>query len=104
MDFFILIILPILFMLLLFFGTRNLMEYVYEAGAYTPLKFNLYVYIVMIVLLFIPIVNAAAFLSICIHILAKISEGEQGSHSGWKVRAGKRNWIYSMYKFFTKKI
>lgn len=98
------IILPIFLCLLLYTGTRNLIEFDFYNRNPRPLKFTVGTYLLVLMGVVIPGLNIAVAIALIIFFLCKISEGDDGDYDGWRLKEGKRNWIYSMYKLLTKKI
>lgn len=104
MKLFIFIVLPILLILALKLGIKNLITFSTNSMIYIPVQFKMYEYIIVAITLFLPGLNIIAFIVHFINILYKFSDGEKGYYSGYKVQEGKKNWIYSVYKFLNKKI
>lgn len=90
-------------MVLLWFGKRGIMVFDTEE----PLKLPLWSYLLIFFLCIIPIINIMLTLGLITVIWIKFAMCEnrivyyQGDW--WYVKEGKKNWIWSMYKFFTKK-
>lgn len=92
-------------MVLLWFGKRGIMVY----DTKEPLKLPMWSYLLIFFLCIIPVVNIIITLSLITSIWAKFAsyeyKQERSYHynDGWYVKEGKKNWIWSMYKLFTKK-
>lgn len=91
-------------MVLLWFGKRGII--IFDTGE--PLKLPVWSYLLIFFLCIIPIINIIITVSLITAILAKFALYEQKDHyydnEGWYIKEGKRNWIWSMYKLFTKKL
>ena len=90
-------------MVLLWFGKRGIMVFDTEE----PLKLPLWSYLLIFFLCIIPIINIMLTLGLIIVIWIKFAMCENRrvyyQDDWWYVKEGKKNWIWSMYKFFTKK-
>ena len=95
-------------MVLLWFGKRGIMVYETEE----PLKLPLWSYLLIFFLCIIPIINIMLTLGLITAIWIKFALYEDRithyhsyyHNDGWYVKEGKKNWIWSMYKLFTKKL
>lgn len=91
-------------MVLLWFGKRGIMVYDTEE----PLKLPLWSYLLIFFLCIIPIINIMLTLGLITVIWIKFALYENRrpyyQDEGWYVKEGKKNWIWSMYKLFTKKL
>lgn len=97
------IILPLFLYLLLFTGTRNLMEYDYNHNL-IPLKFTIGTYIIVFIVVFIPIVNIVITTNLYIKLILKLLDGYDNYYSGYVVQEGKKNWIDICIRFLLKKV
>lgn len=97
------IILPIFLFLLLYTGTRNLIELDYNRNP-RPLKFTVGTYLLVLMGISTPGLNIAVTIVLTIFILYKISNGDEGRYDGWRLKEGKKNWIHSLYKLLTKEL
>lgn len=90
-------------MVLLWFGKRGIMVYDTEE----PLKLPMWSYLLIFFLCIIPIINITLTLGLIAAIWEKFALYESNrtyyQDEGWYVEEGKKNWIWSMYKLFTKK-
>lgn len=98
------IIIAIVCMILLYTGTRNIINNEDRIS----LTFPLWEYVVAFIICLIPIVNLMMTLYIIVATMVQFSDyyengGYPFSKTGWYVEKGKKNWIWSMYKLFTKK-
>lgn len=90
-------------MVLLWFGKRGIIIFDTER----PLKLPVWSYLLIFFLCIIPILNVMVTLGLITAIWTKFALYEQKEYyyhnDGWYVKEGKKNWIWSMYKLFTKK-
>lgn len=90
-------------MVLLWFGKRGIMVYATDE----PLELPVWSYLLIFLLCIIPVFNIMLTLGLIIAIWRKFALYESNrtyyQDEGWYVEEGKKNWIWSMYKLFTKK-
>ena len=91
-------------MVLLWFGKRNIIVFDTEE----PLKLPVWSYLLIFFLCIIPIINIMMTVGLIVNIWTKFSLYESKkthySNESWYIKGGKKNWIWSMYKLFTKKL
>lgn len=90
-------------MVLLWFGKRGIMVYDTEE----PLELPVWSYLLIFFLCIVPVLNVMVTLGLITFIWTKFALYEKTKSNyfkdGWYVKEGKKNWIWSMYKLFTKK-
>lgn len=90
-------------MVLLWFGKRGIIIFDTER----PLRLPVWSYLLIFFLCIVPILNVMVTLGLITVIWTKFALYEQEEsnyyNDGWYVKEGKKNWIWSMYKLFTKK-
>lgn len=91
-------------MVLLWFGKRGIIIFDTEE----PLKLPVWSYLLIFFLCIVPVLNVMVTLGLITTIWIKFAlyEEEKANYfnDGWCVEEGKKNWIWSMYKLFTKKL
>ena len=98
------IFISIVFALILYVSTRNLVEYNYESRIYIPVKFPIWKIMLIILLLLLPGLNILVFLVCIVWTFTAISIGTKEAYDGWQLKKGKKNWVYSVVRFLQKEI
>lgn len=96
----------IMFFVLTVLGTRNL----FDIKEQEKVSFPLLTYVVVLLGYLVPAFNVTLFIILCGAICSRLSSYASWSRHpqlyekrGWVLLKGKKNWIWSMYKLFTKK-
>lgn len=98
------IFISIVFALILYVSTRNLAEYSGKSRGYIPVKFPIWGVLLIILSLLIPIFNILVFIVCIVLIFIAVSMGTKHTYDGWHLIEGKRNWVYSVVRFLQKEI
>lgn len=98
------IFISIVFALILYVSTRNLMEYGGKSRGYIPVKFPIWELLLIILSLLIPILNILVFIVCIVLIFIAVSTGTKYTDDGWHLRRGKKNWVHSVVMFLQKEI
>lgn len=98
------IFVSVVFALILYASTRNLVKYSYNSKSYIPVKFPVWGILLITLFLLIPGLNILTFfVCICV-IFITISKGTEDAYDGWQLLEGKKNWVYSVVRFLQKEI
>ena len=98
------IFISIVFALILYVSTRNLVEYGGKGKGFIPVKFPIWGLLLIIFSLLIPILNILVFIVCIVLIFIAVSMGTKYTYDGWHLIEGKRNWVYSVVEFLQKEI